>query len=211
MRRIVPLAAVFSLSLAIAPAQKTNTENQVRDRGQTRTADESQSFDRGHLGRQPAIASKPVTVRGMLVDASCVDRSAANLFQTPQSPNSPPAQPASTNRGGVSSHGVSVNGSTAQSERADVMAHQVADMRARAYDPTCAVTGSTRGLAFLTGDGRLLNLDEGGNTLALDRLDSSAAGRAMLNGTGPSLKPKLTAEGTIHGDRLIVSRIVRLE
>jgi len=90
-----------------------------------------------------------------------------------------------------------------------VMQHQVADLRARAGDLTCAITGATKAFAILLDDGRLLNLDEAGNTLALEAIQSSSAGRAMLNGNGPALKPKVTVKGIIHGDRLLVSQIVR--
>ena len=45
------------------------------------------------------------------------------------------------------------------------MAHQNPDLRTRQQDPNCAVSGSTVSFAILLDDGRLLNLDEGGNTL----------------------------------------------
>jgi hypothetical protein len=211
MKVLFHAAAIALVLISGAFAQKTNKENEVRDRGQTPLADETQTLDRGRLGRQAAIPAGALTLHGMLVDASCPDRSSGNLAQGPEKRNLVPAQPAPTNNGGVSSHGVTVDSKTIQTERADVMPHQVPDMRSRAMDPTCAITASTRGLAMLLDNGRLLNLDEGGNTLALQQIDGSASGRAMLNGSAPGLKPHAVIVGTIHGDRLTVNKIVRME
>src|SRR3712207_2011774 len=51
----------------------------------------------------------------------------------------------------------------------------------RQNDRTGSITGATRGFALLTEKGRLLNLDEGGNTFANQALYASDAGRAMMN------------------------------
>src|SRR3954451_8076685 len=78
-----PLAlVVFCFS---AFAQSTNP-NQVRDRGQTRPADESQSWTRGRLGTQQPIPYKVQEFSGILVDASCDDRSSLNLHEQPARP-----------------------------------------------------------------------------------------------------------------------------
>ncbi len=193
-------------------AQKTSNENQVRDRGRTPTADDTQTLDRGRMGRQGAVPAKPLTLHGLLVDASCLDRSTANLSQPPANSGTAAAQTANrSDNGGVAAHGVNVDSKTLDSERADAMEHQVPDLRSRMSDPSCAVTGNTRGLALLTDNGRLLNLNEGGNTMAIEKIQGSPAGRAMISGTGPALKPKATVVGIIHGDRLEVSKIVKME
>ena len=84
----------------------------------------------------------------------------------------------------------------------DPAVHQIA--------PSCAITRATRGFALLTRDGRFLNLNEGGNTLALHALHASPSGRAMLNGNSGGIKPQVTLRGRVHGDRLIVEKIVKL-
>ncbi len=212
MRTTISGIALSSILIFSAAAQTTSKENQVRDRGRTPTADDTQTLDRGRLGRQAAIPSHPLTLHGLLVDASCLDRSSTNLAEPPETPNLAPAQPRNaSNGGGVAAHGVQVDAQTAQAERTDVMEHQVPDLRTRVNDPTCAITGSTRALALLLDNGRLLNLNEGGNTLALEKIQSSPAGRALLAGTGPALKPKLTVQGIIHGDRVEVSKILKME
>ena len=80
----------------------------------------------------------------------------------------------------------------------------------RQPDRSCAVNGATRGFALLMPDGRLLNLDEGGNTMAIQGIHSIPAGRAMLNGTGGALKPQVTLRGRVQGDRLIVEKILKI-
>jgi hypothetical protein len=212
MKTRIHAAAMGVLLAAAAAGQKTSSENQVRDRGQTRTQDETQTLDRGRLGRQEAMPSKPLTLHGILVDGSCMDRTAANLSRPPHPPVMPPAQgSAGSGSGGISASGIAVDGSTLERERSDVTIHQVPDLRSRISDSACSVTGNTFGYAILTDNGRLLVLDEGGNTLVGERVQSSRAGRAMLNGTGTPLKPRATIRGTIHGDRLIVSKILNLE
>jgi hypothetical protein len=135
------------------------------------------SWTRGRLGAPAPRPGKVTMLEGLLVDASCPDRSASNLRQPPELP--PPA--ALPN---------------------DPAAHQA--------DRSCAITRATRGFALLTKDGRLLNLNEGGNTLAMQALHAIPDGRAMLNGTGGGIKPKVTLRGRVHGDRVIVEKIVKL-
>src|SRR3954454_22764673 len=139
---------------ASAFAQSSNP-NQVRDRGQTRPQDESQSWTRGRLGTQQPIPYKLQDFSGILVDASCDDRSALNLQQQPApSPSLPEPAPKANSKG-------------TQKLNADAMAHQTPDVVTRQPDRSCAVNGATRGFALLMPDGRLLNLDEGGNTMAI--------------------------------------------
>jgi len=197
---------VFALILLCWSAfAQSNNPNQVRDRGQTRPPDQSQSWTRGRLGVQQPIPYKLQDFAGILVDASCDDRSALNLRQQPEQPslavqNSAP-QPAS---------GVKVDAKTLQRERADVMEHQNADLLTRQPDRSCSINGVTRAFALLLPDGRLLNLDEGGNTMAMQGVQSTPAGRAMLNGTGGGIKPQVTLRGRVLGDRLIVEKILKL-
>ena len=175
--------------------QSTNP-NQVRDRGQTRPQDESQSWTRGRLGTQQPIPYKLHDFSGILVDASCDDRSVLNLQQQPVEAL---PQPAPKN-----------NARAGQKLNADAVAHQPPDVVTRQPDRSCAISGATRGFALLMPDGRLLNLDEGGNTMAIQGIQSTAAGRAMLNGTGGAVKPLATLRGRVQGDRLIVEKILKL-
>ena len=186
-------------------AQQNIPENQVRDRGQTRPPDESQSWTRGRFGTQQPINAKLQDLSGTLIDASCQDRSTINLQQRPQQPNLA-VQP-STGKGAP---GVKVDPKTVQRERSDAMAHQTPDVVTRQPDRACSVTGATRGYALLLPNGRLLNLDEGGNTLVTQGMQSIPDGRAMLDGTGPAVKPQVTVRGRVVGDRLVVDKLLKL-
>jgi hypothetical protein len=184
---------LLAASLA-AFAQKHTSEN---PRGQSPPPDESQSWTRGRLGTQQPLPGKFQDLTGILLDASCDDRSALNLTRPPEQPEiAPPPNPSASKRGAV--------------PPPEVAAHLNPDVPARQPDPACGVTAATRGFALLTREGRLLNLDEGGNTLALQALYATPAGRAMLNGAGGALKPQSTVRGRLWGDRLIVDKIVKL-
>ena len=151
---------------------------------------------------------KNQSLHGILVDASCLDRSALNLKQPPVATGSADTvKPA----GPVSAKGVTVDSQTADRERADALAKQTADLRTRQQDPGCAVTGATVSFAVLLDDGRLLNLDEGGNTLAGQAVRANAAGNAMLNGSGSPFKPWVTIVGRPEQDRVVVEKISKLE
>jgi hypothetical protein len=222
--RITALAA----ALAMAAVAQTSKENQVRDRGRTPVADETQTLDRGRLGRQDAVPPTALTFRGMLVDAGCRDRTQTNLVrpaiptgrdlpaQTPQEESSQNSERAKLGfatgktqpqSGSVSAAGITVDAKTIQSEREDVLSHQVPDLLTRQPDPTCAVTGGTRAFALLMNNGRLLGLDEGGNTFALQSVQSTDAGRALLNGKSSGFKPKASIKGRVRGDKLIVDNL----
>jgi hypothetical protein len=164
----------------------------------------SQPLTWDHLGRQTPIPKAPLTVSGMLVDGSCENRSALNLRQRPELAPAPLPRQSS---GGISAGGVTVDAETLERERADALAHQVPDLRMRETDPTCAVTGATRSFALLMNNGLLLNLDEGGNTFVIQYLQSDPAGRALLNGTGPAVKPRVTLRGRIHNNRFVVDKL----
>jgi hypothetical protein len=197
---VVLLAGTALLAQEHAPQvqDRNSNRNQDRQRGQTHPPDESQSWTRGRLGTQRPIPGKPDTFNGILIDASCDDRSAYNLSKPPEQPNL--AAPPNAER----------SAPAAPAPPADVAAHHTPDAVTRQPDRSCAVTGATRGYAILTTEGRLLNLDEGGNTLVTQGLHANPEGRAMLNGKAGGIKPRVTLRGRVHGDRLIVDQIVKL-
>jgi hypothetical protein len=194
------LASAIYVTLITAGAQTTKHEAVNKDIQQSQAPAGLTGAQRG--GNR--FDQNPTVFRGTLIDGACTDRSWENLAQAPQAPQLAPAQPRNLD----AAKGIQVNPRTLESERADVMTHQVPDLRARMVDATCAVTGNTKAFAILLGNGRVMNLDEGGNTLALEAVQSSSEGRAMLNGTGPALKPKISIEAYPFGDRLMVKRIV---
>jgi len=151
---------------------------------------------------------------GILIDGGCRDGEMLNLRRPPESLlQEAPAQPANAAQnnppptGAVSAQGISVNGATINAERAGVMEPRVPGMFERQADPTCAITASTTSFALLTDDGRLLDLDQGGNTLALIAVQSTSGGRALLNGQGPGVKPRVVVKGQIRGESLIAQDV----
>lgn len=154
------------------------------------------------------------TLSGMMVDASCRDRTSLNLHQVPVVEPKAQAETAQTtekNTGAVSAKGVSVTAETADPERLNAIAQLTPDALARQQDMSCAVTAGTSNYAVLLDDGRLLNLNQGGNTLAAQAMQSFEAGRAMMNGTGPALKPKVKLRGRLRGDEILVEKVESLQ
>jgi hypothetical protein len=200
--------AVLLLSAAALFGQPTVNENMVQKRGQTPVQDQRETMTRGRIGSQVMMPKDQITVTGILVDASCEDRTSVNLRSAPLP--LPTVKPVPPSSGAVSAGGVSVSAQTMENERGDVAAHLVPDIVARQEDPTCAVTATTRGYAVLTDKGRLLNMDEGGNTLTNQAVQSDPRGRAMLNGQGPGIKPRIAVKGWIFDDKVIVDSIVKL-
>jgi len=199
MKAILRIA--FLAMFGVTAAAQSNNPNQVRERGQVPV--------REHVRVGQGKVSTAKTLSGVLVDASCPDRSAENL-RLPPPPS--PAQPAENSASrSVSAAGVTVDSKTAESERADAVAKQTPDLRTRQNDAGCAVTGATVTFAVLLDDGRLLNLDEGGNTMAAQAVNTSPAGKAMLEGKGSPFKPRVTLSGNAERDRIIVQKIVKLE
>jgi hypothetical protein len=176
--------------LPAALALLAQDKDRQRPRGQSGPPDESQSWTRGRLGTHNPIPGKLITMNGILIDASCDDRTAMNLARPPEKP---PAEAADT-------HGAHA-GSADRSENAHVHPSD---------DRTCAVTKGTRSFAFLMTEGRLLNLDEGGNTMVVQALSANPDGRAMLSGEAAGIKPRVSLRGRVHGDRFIVEKIVKL-
>ncbi len=204
MRDTLRAAALLSALSLAATAQSTSKENMVRTRGQTRTQDETQTLDRGRIGSEDAVPPNPIVVRGILVDAGCRNRAGYNLKKTPQ----PVANGGGANQSSaLSAEGITVDQRTADAERTDILVHQVPDLRTRQSDPTCAITGNTRAFGLLTDNGRFLDLDEGGNSKAVEAVQGNAAGRKMLNGFGPGIKPRAAIRARIRGDRAVVEEL----
>ncbi len=197
------LLAVLSFVLR---SDRTAREPMVSRRGQTPTADPNVTMDRGRLGSEASMPSGVQTWTGMLVDAGCADRNRASLAIAPHTDM--PAQPGSSGSADrTAAKGLSVSPPTAEAERADALEHQVPDLKSRQPDAACAVTGATRGFALYTQDGQLKDLDEGGNTRAMEAIQASPAGDAILNGRAPGEKPRATVTGKINGDRIVVQSI----
>jgi hypothetical protein len=199
----------------MAQSSGTSKQNEVRTRGETPL----------EAGPSPLV-----TLYGTLVDASCRDRTALNLAQKPESFNAAappqtaqqaqtgasqraqqgyanPQNPAQQPNASVSASGINVDAKTLQAERSDVLEHQVPDLRSRQMDPTCAVTGYTHAFAVLLNNGRLVRLDEGGNTFATEAVQGHPAGREMMSGAGGGLKPNVVIKGRIHADQVIVETL----
>jgi len=58
--------------------------------------------------------------------------------------------------------------------------------------------GDTHAYALLLADGRVADLDEGGNTFADAAVKADPQGRAMLAGQGPGFKPIVTVTGHVQ-------------
>lgn len=188
--------------------QITSQQNMVHDRGQTPALDAKQALTGFRAGPKARLRDRPLVFSGLLVDASCVERTPLDLRQPPESMAAKrPAQPPE-NEGAAP--GLAVDTSIRAAEHADVDPHLVPDLVSRQRDPSCAISASTSSFALLTNENRLLNLDEGGNTLAAEALLSYPPARAMFNGAGPAVKPWTATQGFVSGDRLTVDRILEL-
>lgn len=212
MKTLVRTASMLTLAAFLAAAQNPNED---RDRGATRI----------QAGPAPTV-----TMYGTLVDAGCRNRTALNM-SLPSLPltASGPAQTAAEAQSGsqmraaqgyqnasqpsqqqnpqVSASGVTVDSKTLAAERRDVLDHQVPDLRTRQMDPTCAITGATHSFAVVLPEGRMLNLDDGGNTFANEAVNGSAAGRAVMSGSGGGFKPQVVIKGRIRADKVVVQTL----
>jgi len=219
--------SIVTLALAGVVVVGILAQDRVND-GRVRVADERQTLDRGRLGSQESMPPGPLTLNGVLVDGNCRDRSEANLTRPPvpfsqRNPAEPPELAATQNAarakigyatassqpftGGISAQGITVNPQALELEQADVLQLQVPERTSRQSDLTCAITAETSNFAFLMDNGRLLDLDGGGNAWAWQAVQSSSEGQAMLNNKGAAVKPNVTINGTIIGDRLIVNSL----
>jgi hypothetical protein len=150
-----------------------------------------------------AAALAQSEMNGILIDAGCRDRSAVNLRQPPERiVGKVPLQPP------VSASGITVDAKTAHAERADILLHQVPDLATRQYDPTCAITAGTRAYAVLLDNGKLFDLDEGGNTLATEAIYATDQGRALWNGAAYGVKPRVKIRGRIVAGRVLTDAVI---
>ncbi len=190
MKTRLSILAVAAVACLVAPAQTPDPSKQ----------------DQEH--KPAAAAETPSTLHGILIDAGCRNLSRYNLSLPPQALPAPAGETnaqAATN--GTTASGITVDAHTLDTERAEVMPHQVADLVSRQSDPTCAIKGSTKAYALLLADGRVADLDEGGNTFADVAVKADARGRAMLAGQGPGFKPAVTVTGRIQGSRIVASAV----
>ena len=221
-------SSMLWMSIVLAVLGLTLVARNTDNVGKVHVADERQTLDRGRIGRQESMPYGPLTLRGILVDAGCRDRSQLNL-ESPslpldqRGPAEPPKESATENADRaklgyataqsqprnppVSAFGITVDSKTLDTERSDVLQLQVPDRIARQEDPACGITGHTSSFAFLMDNGRLLNLDSGGSVWAWQAVQATSTGQAMLNGKGPAVKPRATITGTIDGDGLIVKQL----
>lgn len=185
-RRLSLVVAVLVVFTAAAQAQSKGEEKQVES-PQVRNS----RFD------------------GLLIDAGCRNRTVWNMTRQPESLQNAIA-PTGQQKGGAQQQSslVNVDPKTIDQERTDAM--QVirnSDSAVRQSDPTCAIKGNTRAFALLLPNGRLLDLDDGGNTYAAAMVSATPQGRAMLNAQAGGFKPRVSITGWIEGDRLFTDNL----
>jgi len=142
----------------------------------------------------------PTQWSGVLLDAGCKNRSVDNLRSAPVAELATIKEPQKPAEG--SADGIQVAPGTVKSERGKAVLPRTPDHASRYSNASCALTADTKAFMLLTSDGTLLNLDEGGNTLAFEAFQDSAAGQSILNGKVGGLKPQATIVGVRAGDRL---------
>jgi hypothetical protein len=163
--------------------------------------------DQEHARGAAPSAQTPASLRGILIDAACRDFSRYNLRLSPQVLPAPAKESDTKAASGTTASGITVDARTLEAERADAMPHQAADLVSRQSDPTCAIKGDTHAYALLLADGRVADLDEGGNTFADAAVKADPQGRAMLAGQGPGFKPIVTVTGRVQGSRVVASAV----
>lgn len=212
MNTLVRTASTLALAAFLASAQ---TSKGNPDRGETAVA----------AGPAPTV-----TLYGTLVDSGCRNRTALNMalpslpftaaapVQTPAEAQSGAqmrtaqgyqnaSQPSQQQNPPTTASGVTIDPKTLAAERSDVLEHQVPDLHSRQMDPTCAITGATHSFSIVLKEGRMLNLDDGGNTYATVAIQGNADGRAMLNGNGGGMKPAVVIKGNMRADKVIVQSL----
>ena len=155
------------------------------------------------------LHAKDQSIQGVLMDGGCEDRSLWNLTRPAESQSAAiaPGGPGTRGAQASQSNGISVSSQTIGLERQDVTPVMNPDMSARQSDPTCAIRANTRAYSVLLPNGRLLDLDEGGNTFATTAVQASPQGKAMINGRGPGFKPRVTITGRVQGYRVFVDQV----
>jgi hypothetical protein len=143
-----------------------------------------------------------MTWSGVMVDASCRDRSLENLL-------APPAESlAGQNEPQKPARGITVSPQVLKAERGKAVLPDTLDHASRYSSASCALTADTKAFALVGPNGLLLELDEGGNTLAFDAFESTPAGAAILNGKVGGLKPMVKVTGLQAGRRIKVKSVV---
>ncbi len=183
--------ALFTVATFSARTDRTNHENMVLERGHVPTQEMHEVRAAG-------------TWQGRLIDAGCPDRS--RFFLALPSSRSA-AQPGSVTAVSTSAYGINVSPDTAQAERSDAVAHHVPDLHTRQQEYSCAVTGITRAFAVELPDGQIKNLDEGGNTYAMELFEHTPNGEAVMSGRERGAKPQVSVTGTMRGNQIIAESI----
>jgi hypothetical protein len=215
---VIPAAGALLLAAFLAGQENT---------GKTKEARANEFPARNSLGDwPPSTLGEPVTFTGLLVDGGCRDRSQANLTSAPL----PLANAAETEaelaagnaqRGetgfagngtephsaGITAFGIHVDPETLAREQAGALEHQAPDLLSRQPDESCGITAETQGFALLLDNGRLLNLDGGGATLAWQTVQSTDAGKAMMSGKGAGIKLRVVITGQVDASQLNVKSL----
>lgn len=170
----------------------------------------AQAQSKGEEKEAATLPSHDSKVEGLLIDAGCRYRNVWNMTRQAEPLKAAIAPTGRQSVGGAQpqSNLVNVDPKIIDQERADAM--QVisnSDSAVRQADPTCAIKGSTRAFALLLPTGRLLDLDDGGNTYAAAMVSSTPEGRAMLNAQAGGFKPRVRITGSIEGDRLVTENL----
>jgi hypothetical protein len=143
-----------------------------------------------------------LTWLGVMVDAGCRDRSLENLLAPPTESLAVKSEPQKPARG------ITVSPQVLKAERADAILPDTLDHASRYSSASCALTADTKAFALVGPNGLLLELDEGGNTLAFDAFESTPAGAAILNGKVGGIKPVVKVTGLQAGRRIKVQSVV---
>jgi hypothetical protein len=130
-----------------------------------------------------------------------MDRSLVNLRTRP---TGAPALPSGSEK---TAKGISVSPEVLKAERARATLPRTPDHAGRYDSATCAITADTKAFMLLLPDGTVLDLDEGGNTLAFEAFQAMPEGQAILNGKIGGLKPQASVRGTRTGDRVRVKSV----
>ena len=201
------------LSGAMLLAQNVGSQDRSRTRGKTPTQTPQETVNRGRIGQQAAIPYGPQKFYGILVDAGCPERDAMTLQLRPVSPVAP-APPTAGAKGAAApangGNGINVSQQVLAAERGRVTWMETPDHLTRQMDPACGISGATKAFALFMPQGtwgKLVNLDEGGNTYAYEAFQATPQGQAILSGTGQPMKPVATVTGFRRGDKIIVSSV----
>jgi hypothetical protein len=73
--------------------------------------------------------------------------------------------------------------------------------------PACPVTALTRAFGLELAGGKLFDLDEAGTTFVSAALNGNKDGRAVIDGTADSIRPRAAVKGRLHGSRIMVDSL----